>query len=168
MTKHMTTKIRPAEDTDLEALCDLYFEFHEYHAIYVPYYVRSLETVTANERLELIQKVKEIIHGIDSTILVADLAGQVVGLAEIYFKRPDPANRWINPAPYAHLQSLVVSKPQRHKGIGSQLLQAAEVWSHQQGAVDLTLDVWEYPAGPLEFYQRAGYRTYRRSLIKKI
>ncbi|HSB67309.1 MAG TPA: GNAT family N-acetyltransferase [Anaerolineales bacterium] len=164
----MNITIRPAEDSDLKALCDLYFEFHEFHAHYLPDFLRLLGEPTANELLEISQKLKDIIHGSDSTILVAENSSQVIGLAEVYIKHPDAANRGVNPTPYAHLQSLVVTQAYRRKRVGSMLLDAAEGWSRTRGAVDLTLDIWEYSAGPMEFYQKAGYRTFRRSLIKKV
>ena len=164
----MSITIRPAEDIDLEALCDLYFEFHEFHAHYLPDYLCPLGEPTAHELTELSEKLMEIVHGSDSAILVADDEGKLIGLAEVYIKHPDPTKRGVNPTPYAHLQSLLVTRAYRRKRIGSLLLKAAEDWSRRRGVVDLTLDIWEYSAGPLEFYQKAGFRTFRRALIKKI
>jgi hypothetical protein len=36
------------------------------------------------------------------------------------------------------------------------------------GASEMRLDVWEFAAGPLEFYERLGYRTLRRALVREI
>jgi ribosomal protein S18 acetylase RimI-like enzyme len=121
-----TVTIRPANDHDLSALCELYFEFHEFHAQYLPDYLRPLGQPTETERGELNTKIKEIIHGRDATILVADITGQVTGLAEICLKHPDPTNRGVNPTFFAHLQSLTVTRAFRRRGIGMLLLQAAE------------------------------------------
>ena len=160
--------IRLANESDLDALCDLYFEFHEFHAHHVPAYLRSLGKPSGQAREELRQKIREIIQGERSTILVADLSGQTIGLAEVYLRQPDPTNTAVVPTPYAHLQSLVVNEPHRRQGIGEQLIQAAQVWAQENGAAEMRLDIWEFPAAPLSFYEKMGYHTTRRTLAKKL
>lgn len=160
--------LRPANETDLEALCDLYFEFHEFHARYLPFFLRSLGEPSAEEREELKRRLMEIIQGSGSAILVAEDSRHVIGFAEIYLRQPDQSIRGVTPITYAHLQSFMVTDSFRCKGIGRQLLQAVEAWSLERGAVELRLDTWDFSAGPLDFYQKSGYRTYRRSLVKNL
>jgi GNAT superfamily N-acetyltransferase len=160
--------IRLANESDLDALCDLYFEFHEFHARHVPAYLRSLGNPSKQAREELRQKIREIIQGEHSTIFVADFSGQTIGLAEIYLRQPDPTNLALVPTPYAHLQSLVVTEPLRMQGVGEQLLQAAQVWAQENGAAEMRLDIWEFAAGPLGFYEKMEYHTTRRTLAKKL
>ena len=164
----MKINICQAIDSDLEELCGLYYELHEFHAKYLTAYLKSLGEPSGNDRVLLMDEIKRVINGSDSTILVAESASQVIGLADIRINSPDPTNRGINPTPYAHLQNLVVTQVYRRIGVGILLLQAAEDWSRARGVVDLTLDVWEFADGPQEFYQKAGYRTFRHSLIKNI
>jgi hypothetical protein len=64
--------IRPAEEFDLNTLCDLSFEFHEFPAQYLPDYLRSLGNTSVKEREELRYKIIGIIQGRDSDILVAE------------------------------------------------------------------------------------------------
>lgn len=160
--------IRSGEESDLDSLCDLYFEFHEFHAQYLPAYLQSLGEPTVHERMELRQAIMDILQGSESAILVAEESGRIVGFAEIYLKLPDPNDRAKTHTPYAHLQSLYVAEAFRHKRIGKQLLQAVEDWARMRGAVELTLDIWEFSAGPLEFYRKSGYHTYRRALTKNL
>jgi GNAT superfamily N-acetyltransferase len=165
---HMDINIRLAVDTDLDALSELYFEFHEFHARHLPKYLRSLGELSAKDREELLSKIAEVIKGNDSAILVAIDMERVIGLAEVYLKHPDPADRGVNPAPYAYLQSLAITESYRRRGIGSQLLRAAEEWAREHGVTDLVLGIWEFPKGPLEFYLKAGYHVYRQSLAKDL
>lgn len=160
--------IRPAKETDLKTLCDLYFEFHEFHAHYFPSFLQSLGEPSAKELEELGRKVMEIIQGSGSTILVAEESGRVVGFAEIYLRQPDPDNLALTPTIHAHLQSLLVTSTFRRKGIGRRLLRAAEAWAIERGAVELRLDIWEFSTNPFGFYQKSGYHTYRRSLVKDL
>jgi GNAT superfamily N-acetyltransferase len=160
--------IHLANESDLDAMCDLYMEFHEFHARHLPAYLRSLGTPSEQEREELRYKIQEIIRGEGSTILVADISGQIIGLAEIYLHHPDPNNQAVVPTPYDHLQSLVVTQSFRRLGIGAQLLQAAQTWATEKGAVEMRLDIWEFSSGPLGFYEKMGYHTTRRTLAKTL
>jgi hypothetical protein len=45
---------------------------------------------------------------------------------------------------------------------------AAEAWARQHGATEMQLDTWEFDAGPLRFYEKTGYRTLKRVLVKAI
>lgn len=164
----MTTIIRSASEPDLDVLCDLYYEFHEFHACHLPAYLQSLGEPTQDERKKLGEEIMKILEAGHSAILVAEEAGRIIGFAEIYLNHPDLNDRARTHTTYAHLQSLSVTQVFRRKGIGSLLLHAAEAWAQQRGAVELCLDIWEHPLGPLAFYQKAGYHTFRRSLTKNI
>ncbi len=168
MANHSKLIIRPAGEPDLEALCALYFEFHEFHARNLPTFLQSLGRPTEDECTELRQEILKIMSNGDAALLVAEEAGQVIGLAEIYRRYPDRKERAISSTPYAHLQSLAVAKSFRRKGIGTHLIHVAEAWAREHGALELRLDIWEFSASPLRFYQKTGYRTYRRSLVKNL
>jgi GNAT superfamily N-acetyltransferase len=99
---------------------------------------------------------------------VAEGSGRVLRFAEIYLRHPEPKNLAIVPKLYAHLQSLSVTEAFRHKGIGNQLLKAAEVWARDHFAIELRLDIWEISEIPLRFYEKSGYRTFRRALAKNL
>lgn len=46
------------------------------------------------------------------------------------------------------------------------LLHSAEDRAHGRGAIELRLDIGEFSANPLDFYEKEGYRTFRRALTK--
>jgi GNAT superfamily N-acetyltransferase len=69
---------------------------------------------------------------------------------------------------YGHLQSLIVTEAARARGVGQRLLQAAEAWAGARGASELQLSCWEFAAGPLGFYEGAGYRTLTRTLVREL
>ena len=160
--------IRPAKETDIERLCDLYIEFHEFHARYLPIFLQSMGEPSKQQRLELSQELGHILQKSDASILVAEKSGTVIGFAEVHLRLPDLKERAKTHTRYAHLQSLMVTEPYRHKRVGIFLLKATEDWARAHGAIELRLDIWEFAAGPLKFYQKSGYRTFRRSLIKNI
>ena len=46
------------------------------------------------------------------------------------------------------------------------LLHSAEGWADRRWAIELRLDIGESSAYPLDFYEKEGYRTFRRALTK--
>jgi GNAT superfamily N-acetyltransferase len=159
--------IRLANKEDLKALCKLYVEFHEFHVRGIPDRLRSLGDPEKYDCSELFPKLKEIITNKDSEIFIAEANQKPVGFAEVYIRedRPDPARVCRR---YGHLQSLLVTEKSRKKGTGKKLVGAAETWAKQKGATEMQLDIWEFPEGPLDFYQNLGYRTLRRTLTRQL
>jgi GNAT superfamily N-acetyltransferase len=161
------TDIRSATETDIPALCDLYRDFHEFHAERLPSRLSSLRDRWDTEKASLAERLREILHGPDSTVLLAEVDGEPVGFSELYLHQDDktaarPACR------YSHLQSMFVRESQRRTGLGRRLLSASETWAMSLGASELRLDVWEFPEGPCGFYEACGYQTYRRSLTRSL
>jgi GNAT superfamily N-acetyltransferase len=159
--------IRPATESDIAALCDLYRDFHEFHAERVPTRLVSLLGVWENEKTGLAKRLRTIIAGPDAAMLLAEEGGEIVGLSELYLRQDEEAGGRAA-RKYCHLQSMFVPEPHRNCGIGRLLLSASESWARSRGAAEIQVDVWELPEGPGGFYERCGYRTYRRSLERSL
>jgi GNAT superfamily N-acetyltransferase len=157
--------VRSARPADIPVLCALYTEFHQFHVQGVPERLRSADPQgSAAVNADLKAAVESILQDDDSAIFVAEPAGRIVGLAEVYFRR-DEANPLRLPYSFGYLQSLVVQKSHRSRGIGTLLLRAAEDWAREKGASEMRVETWEFRQGSLPFYDRAGYRTLRRTLV---
>jgi len=153
---------------DREALCQLYHAFHEFHVRALPDRLLSLgEPPQTYEGSDLYLALEQIIRDEDAAILLAEVGGQPVGLAEVYL-RQDEANPLRAACRYGYLQSLVVAEAFRQRGVGTRLLEAAHQWSRAKGASEMRLDTWEFEQGPLGFYERLGYRTLRRTLVRML
>ena len=59
---------------------------------------------------------------------------------------------------WLHVDMLAVLPERRRTGIGMQLLEQAEHWARQRGALGVYLDTIEFQA--LGFYERLGYRQF--------
>jgi GNAT superfamily N-acetyltransferase len=59
---------------------------------------------------------------------------------------------------WLHVTMLAVAPERRRTGIGAQLLEHAEQWARQRGALGVYLDTIEFQA--LGFYTRLGYRRF--------
>jgi GNAT superfamily N-acetyltransferase len=157
--------IRSANEQDIDTLISLYIAFHEFHAQGLPERLRIPEQYDV---VELRTSLKRVIAGEESAIFLALVDEMAVGLAEVYLRHDEPdALVMVRPA-YGYLQSLMILDIYRHHGFGTLLVAACEQWARERGASEMQLNMWEFEAGPLRFYESIGYKTLRRTLIKAI
>jgi GNAT superfamily N-acetyltransferase len=167
MQADRTTSVRTAASRDISALCDLYLDFHEFHAERLPNRLVSLVDVWEDEKVRLAERLSEIIMCSDAEILVVEKDGRVVGFTELYLREDTEAGGRAART-YCHLQSMFIAEPHRRGGLGRLLLSESETWARSRGAAEIQVDVWEFTEGPAEFYEQCEYRTYRRSLVRSL
>jgi hypothetical protein len=83
------TGVRPAAVSDVLALCDLYLEFHEFHAERIPERLCSLRPMRSAEMACLKGRLREIVAGGDADILVAEADGTISGFSEVYLREDE-------------------------------------------------------------------------------
>jgi len=156
--------IRKANKDDFEQLSRLYAEFHEFHVCGVP---DRLARSDSSRIADLRAAIQKIIAQENAAIFVAEVGGQLVGLGEVYIREDSPSPLKVQHT-YGHLQSMIVTEAYRGKGVGTRILKAVEQWSKEKNAAEVRLDTWEFKAGPLVFYEKRGYSTLRRTLVRKL
>ena len=159
--------IRPATQQDVQALGDMYYEFHEYHAALVPTHLRSLGQKDAWDRSRLLQALQDIFKNEDAMIFIAEVDGQSAGLIEVYVRQSD-ADPGVVPMCYIEMQSLMVLPAFRQHGIGRQLVDTAREWAKGKGATEISLGVWESNQQAREFYERHGFVTLHRRMVMPV
>jgi GNAT superfamily N-acetyltransferase len=159
--------IRRAEARDLDAVCRLYVAFHEFHVRGVPTRLATLGDPATFDCATLVHTLAHLVAKPEAVLLVAEVDQDIVGLAEVYVRHDvgDPPKLRYR---YGYVQSLMVGESARGHGIGTALMTAAEHWAKSQGASEMRLETWEFPAGPLPFYEAAGYHTLRRVLVRPL
>jgi len=163
----MAVSIRPAQDRDIEALCEIYYHFHEFHVCGVPTHLRSLGDREQWDQTSLREALGKIMQSDDSEIFVAEAAGKLVGLIEVY-ARQDPDEATLVQHRYAELQSLVVLTPFRRNRIGTRLVAVARRWAREKGATEMRLGVWEFNEKAHGFYEAVGFRTLKRRMVAEL
>ena len=93
--------------------------------------------------------VRAAIEGERSTVLVAQLAGELAGICTVY--RDIDSVRF---GPRAWVEDLAVRPDARSSGIGRDLLAAAREWARSQGASQLALTSAESRVDAHRFYER--------------
>ncbi len=159
--------VRVAKPSDVESLCRLYVELHEFHALGVPDRLMTLGDPAKFDCSELIATLGTSLDRDDAALFVAETDGRLMGLAEMYI-RVDERSEVRVARTYAYLQSLLVSQSYRSLGVGKRLLEAAERWGRDKGASEVRLETWEFPVGPVAYYEQRGYRTLRRVLVREL
>jgi GNAT superfamily N-acetyltransferase len=124
-------------------------------------YCRTLLTQLGYEmtEAELERRFDEVSSAPEHLLLVAETAGQVVGLMHV-FARPALEN-----PREAVIQAIVVDEGLRRSGVGRHLMAAAEHWGSERGcrSVVLSSNIARGPAHA--FYAALGYRVSATSLV---
>jgi len=102
--------------------------------------------------------------------LVATVDGRVVGLVEIAIVLTGVAGGAMRRIRSADV-GIAVLPHWRNRGIGKQLMEAAEAWAREHGAERMILDLSAANEGARRLYERLGYEVYglqmRRALPRE-
>lgn len=99
----------------------------------------------------------------DADVIVALCGGTVAGFAIVeYIVRPaSPYNRARR---YYHIEEIGVDAAFRRRGVGRALTDFFRAEAERLGFDRMELDVWEFNADALAFYDAVGFTCYRRFL----
>ncbi|MCA1664608.1 MAG: GNAT family N-acetyltransferase [Myxococcales bacterium] len=152
--------MRAAGDGDLDALARLWHEADELHARLSPGFFRRPDLERGRQRaFEALRDSDESQH---EAILVAlhKVDGKEVVCGACHLQIYDtPVGHTLVPQRRGHVETLIVARAQRRRGIGRALMAAATDWARRQGAHQLLLTVWAGNADAERFYAALGYRT---------
>jgi ribosomal protein S18 acetylase RimI-like enzyme len=161
-----TIRIRVASAEDIPNIAATFLESAQYHAHLDPerYSVPELETISARYQ-EARQHPADVEE--KSITLVAEFNRAMVGFIDVRLERsPDLMHREMT---YCHIAEIAVSTRYQNRGIGEQLLRAAEEWGRGQGATFASLEYHVANTRAAEFYQRRmGYRVAAITAIKRL
>jgi ribosomal protein S18 acetylase RimI-like enzyme len=156
--------IRRARAEDWEDACALWREVDDQHAALAPSYFRRADRFDRQWR--------ELLTAPETAVFVAvaeapPVPAAVAGFAtaRIYETPPDPA---MVPLRRGHIETLVVGRAHRRRGLGTRLMAEATAWARRQGAAELVLTVWAGNHVAESFYERLGYGVLSRVLRKKL
>lgn len=100
--------------------------------------------------------VTERIEGERSDILVAELDGELVGLAALLVSSyPDVPV--FHPTSFAYIDEFVVDPARQRSGIGRLLMEAVVAWARDRGLSAVQTNVWLANEAARAFYERAGF-----------
>ena len=152
-TKPMT--VRFAEFGELERVNELRRQVNELHVKGAPEIFRD------GFPDELRDLVYSIFEDPDKRIVVCDIGGTVCGFA-VLNHIVKPGNPFMHPRDFLDIDEFCVDEAYRRQGAATEMIRFIRDWAKAQGFTRLELNMWEFNAGALEFYESVGFRTYRR------
>ncbi len=158
----MELSIRAATPDDLAALDALFLEGDAWHAAHEPT-VFCVPTGEPRPHGYL----RGIISADDSTILVAERQGEVLGMLMLLIRGTSGLPMMV-PRRIGIIDTLIVAERARRQGIARRLVLAGEEWFAARGCVDLQLTVWEFNVGAEALYRQLGYVPQNRRLAKRL
>jgi len=108
-------------------------------------------------------RIEAILPDPDYRTFVAEGDGKVCGLVGVRLGRIYELDERI-----AQVLVLVVDEGMQGKGIGTALLNCAEAWAQEQGAVGASLVSGDHRLGAHRFYERRGYDARGKVFRKQI
>lgn len=150
--------IRLAERKDLQALQGLLLEIAELHHDLRPDLFMPASSKFGQEDLEA------MLGNPQKPIYVYEANGQVLGHLFLEWKQPNNGVRY--PHKSLYIEDLCVAQAARHQGVGQALMAFAEDLARQQGAFNLTLNVWEANQSARAFYERADFKPQQTQMEK--
>ena len=153
-------RIRPATLRDYEAMCALFDELDELHRRARPGMFRPISPPARSR-----EQVARWLADAGSTILVAEGAHGVVGLALLLTRLPSPFSGAM-PRKVAEVENLVVRANQGGQRIGRRLLAASVDWARQHGATHVEVAVHDFNEDAERFYRAFGFgRSINRLML---
>ena len=160
-TPHSFT-VRLATPDDERALAELQWSSAAHHHAVNSTHWRT-QTLEEATRSRLRWNVWQPADG----ILVADAGGEVVGMIELWLKRPRDPDSARPPLVKVDF-GIAVAEGWRGRGLGTALLQAAEAWAKARGAHQMAMNLDANNVGALRLCERLGYQVSGLEMDKAI
>ena len=154
--------VRPATMGDYEGVCAVYADVDAFHAAGAPGLFR-VPDAPGRPR----DQIERTIASDDEALLVAEVGGDVVGLAWVVV-RQGPDGPSLVPRRFALVDALGVLEPHRSRGVGRLLMHAAEAWARGKGLAEIELSVAGFNERAIAFYERLGYATMMRRMRRTL
>ena len=143
--------VRAAARSDYVGLRALLVDVDELHRLNVPWMFRKPTAEPRPDRF-----FEEQLSSDDSTLLVAEAGGQLVGVAAALMRNAPDFALFV-PQRWGVLDNIAVSPAWRRRDVGTALICEAERWVQARGANWIELGVYEFNDAARTFYQRLGY-----------
>lgn len=139
-------RIRPAAESDIEAISQLLYEVHKVHSNARP------DLFPAGGKKYNDGELRSILADDLRPVFVAERDGQVVGHV-FCIDKPFAKGRTL------YIDDLCVAETARHSQIGRTLYEYVLDYARKKQYYNVTLNVWADNAGAVKFYEKLGLRV---------
>lgn len=158
----MNILIREGKVEDFKKMVPLFEELDEYHRINLPDIFKKGDFPGRH-----ISHIENMCNNEKTAIFVAELDGELIGLAEVLIKKniPYPLKKdreWVV------LDTIIVKKEYRAKGIGNMLFDTILDWSKEKRVSRIEINVYEFNKSAIKFYESLGFKNFTRIMYLDI
>lgn len=150
--------IRLAEENDYETLKKMYREFIDTMNQYDP--------SDDNMDEEVDKWIKKGIKRVSSVIYLAEFEQKIIGFMRLQNKEREDENKCL--IQYVKLSDLFVDNMFRNKGTATELLNQAIIWSNENEAAEIVLNVYEANTNARKLYDKHGYHINEKLSFNRI
>lgn len=155
-------KIRQAVPDDYNDLLPLFDQIDSLHRENLPEIFKKPEGSPRGKQYYL-----DLLSQEDLSFIIAEENDRLIGFAHIVI-RDTPSIEVLVQRRYAVIDSTVVDIEHQGKGVGRELMEAAQNWASSRGAESVELNVYEFNKGAIAFYKGLGYEVLRMIMRKPI
>lgn len=153
--------IRFAEYEDLESVNILRKQVNDLHVIGKP------EVFKEGFSEELRDYIYSIFDDPLKKIVVYEIDGVVRSFAVLnHITKPETPFMYVRD--YLDIDEFCVDETFRRKGLATEMIDFIRIYAGNEGFDRIELNMWEFNKGALEFYESAGFTTYRRYMEMKL
>ena len=153
----MNITIRKAEYNDLDQVNLLRRQVNSLHV------ERRPDIFRAGFCDEMRDRLFEVFSSPDYDVFVAEADKKVKGFATVEYATK-PLSPYNNERRYYRIEEFGVDEGCHRQGVGTALMTYLKNDAKEKGYEKLELDVWEFNASAVEFYDAQGFSCYRRFL----
>ncbi len=154
--------VREMTQDDIDRVDELYAELDRLHSDSLPWLFQ-----TSADRARSPAFFEEILRAADSTILVAEPSGAVVGYAYVVMRSASDVPI-LRPRRWGELVDLHVAGGSRLRGVGTRLMCEVERWTSAAGGDSVELNVYDFNDGAVAFFRSVGYGALASQLRKPL
>lgn len=122
---------------------------------------RSHEEIADGDRRALYEAIDHPRPGTE--LFIAELDGSPVGCLLMWTLEDYFSQQW-----HSHVSVIAITRAAEGQGVGRALMDHAEEWARARGHQSITLSVFEGNRRAQALYERAGYATEMRRMIKRL
>lgn len=162
-TKQAIIIRNPQFPPDAQAVLELYRQTTSWHGRSWPD-----DLVTPRDVDGLLPEIEAMATDQSQCMLVADFAGDVVGVITAHLREPPQGGMTKYTGPILFIGDLVVHDAHRRSGLGTALMRAIEDWGSTRGVGTIELMVHTGNTAARDLYAREGYRPVHLQMRKDV
>ena len=153
--------IRFAKYEELERVNELRQQVNELHVKERP------ETFKPGFPDELRAYIYEIFRDPSKKIVVCEQGGEIRGFA-VLNRIARPETPFMRERVFLDIDEFCVDETCRRQGIATEMIAFIRDYAENEGFDRIELNMWEFNAGALAFYEAVGFTTYRRYMEMRL